>query len=110
MRRWPRGQKFALSTTGEEAQVAYREAVLAARASGRTALDAALAAWAGPRLLAPGDGVVLCELSGKRLGVPHLVEALETSGIPRDEVRGAIDRLVTAGLVESVPLASQVAN
>jgi len=92
----------------QEAQAAYHEAVLAVRASGRSALDAALASWAAPRLLAPGDGVVLTELHGKRLGVPHLVEALATSGIERDEVRGAIDRLVSAGLVEMVPLASQL--
>jgi hypothetical protein len=110
LRRWPRGQKFALSAAGGEAEVAYREAVTAARASGRTALEAALAAWAAPRLVAPGDGVVLSELSGKRLGLPHLVEALETSGIDRNEVRAALDRLVTSGLVEAVPLASQLAQ
>jgi hypothetical protein len=107
-RRWPRGQKFTLSPAGQEAQAAYREAVAAVRASGRAALDMALKSWAAPRLLAPGDGVVLTELDGKRLGVPHLVEALETSGIERDEVRGAIDRLVGAGLVDLVPLASQL--
>ncbi len=106
-RGWPRGQKFVLSPAGEEAQAAYRDAVLAARTSGRSALEAALAAWAAPRLVAPGDGVILAELAGKRLGLPHLCEALETSGIARDEVRGAIDRLVAAGLVETASHASQ---
>ena len=109
-RTWPRGQKFTLSPSGEEAQVAYRDAVLAARASGRQALETALAGWASPRHVAPGDGVVLAELAGKRLGLPHLCEALESSGIERAEVRGAIDRLVDAGLVETVPLASQQMN
>ena len=47
------------------------------------------------------------ELSGKRLGLSHLCEALETSGIVPDEVRAAIGRLVDAGIVEPVPLASQ---
>jgi hypothetical protein len=108
-RRWPRGQKFTPTASGDEAEAAYREAVLGARASGRTALEAALAAWAVPRLVAPGDGVVLCELSGKRLGLPQLVDALATSGIERDEVRGALDRLLTAGFVALVPLASQLA-
>ena len=106
--RWPRGQKFTLSAAGAEAEHAYRDAVSGARASGRQALEAALAAWAGPRLVAPGDGVVLAELSGKRLGLPHLAEALESSGIVRDEVRAAIGRLTDAGLVEAVPLPSQL--
>jgi len=106
-RSWPRGQKFRLSAAGEEAQAAYHDAVLGARTSGRPALEAALAAWAAPRLVAPGDGVILAELFGKRLGLPHLCEALESSGIERDEVRGAIDRLVAAGLVETATHASQ---
>ncbi|HEX9307989.1 MAG TPA: hypothetical protein VF894_10905 [Anaeromyxobacter sp.] len=106
-KKWPRGQKFTLSVAGAEAEVAYRGAVLGSRSSGRTALDTALAAWAGPRRLAPGDGVVLAELSGKRVGLPTLCEALETSGIVPEEVRAAVGRLVDAGIVEPVPLASQ---
>ncbi len=106
-KRWARGQKFTLSAAGAVAEAAYRNAVLGARASGRTALESALAAWAGPRRVAPGDGVILAELSGKRLGLPHLCEALETTGIVAEEVRASIGRLVDAGIVETVPLASQ---
>jgi hypothetical protein len=104
-RRWPRGQKFALSAVGAEAEEAYRSAVLGARSSGRSVLEAALAGWAGPRRLAPGDGVVLAELSGKQLGLAHLCESLEVTGIPADEVRAAVGRLVDAGIVQPVPLA-----
>jgi hypothetical protein len=107
-RRWPRGQKFTLSAAGTEAERAYRDAVSGARASGRQALETALADWAAPRLVAPGDGVILAELSGKRLGLPRLAEGLESSGILREEVRAAIGRLADAGLVEAVPLASQL--
>lgn len=106
-KRWPRGQKFTVSTTGAEAQEAYVRAVAEARGAGRTALEAALAAWAESRHVAPGDGVVLSELSGKRLGLANLCEALEPSGIVADEIRASVGRLVDAGIVEPIPLASQ---
>ncbi len=102
-KRWPRGQKFALSPVGAEAQSAYHAAVLGARASGRAALDSALAAWAAPRGVAPADGAIVAELAGKRLGLPALCEALETTGIAPDEVRAAIGRLVEAGIVDPLP-------
>jgi hypothetical protein len=81
--------------------------VVEARSSGRSALESALTAWATPRRLAPGDGVLLAELSGKRVGLPQLVDALEPTGIVPDEVRAAIGRLVDAGIVDAVPPASQ---
>ena len=107
-RRWPRGQKFTLSPEGTEAREAYQAAVLAARAAGRAALDSALAEWATPRAVAPGDGVVLAELGGKPRGLNDLAVALEECGIALAEVRSAVDRLVTAKLVAPVPLASQI--
>lgn len=106
-KRWPRGQRFTLSASGAEAEEAYRAAVLGARASGRAALDSALAAWAAPRGIAPGDGVLLSELSGKCVGVAALCEALEQAGIVPDEIRAGIGRLVAAGIVDPVPPASR---
>jgi hypothetical protein len=103
-KRWPRGQKFMISPSGAAAEEAYRAAVLGARASGRPTLDAALAAWATPRSVTPADGVILTELSGKRLGVAELCDALEGAGIAPEEVRAGIARLVTAGIIEPVPL------
>jgi hypothetical protein len=103
-KRWPRGQKFAISSSGAAAEEAYRAAVTHARASGRATLDAALAAWAEPLGVAPSDGIVLAELSGKRLGVSALCTALEGAGIAAEDVRAGIGRLVGAGLVEPVPL------
>jgi hypothetical protein len=105
--RWPRGQKFTLSPAGAAAQEAYRAAVLAARASGRAALDSALAAWAAPRGLAPADGAIVSELSGKRLGLGDLCEALESTGMMADEVRAGVGRLVAAGIVDPIPPASR---
>ncbi len=106
-KRWARGQKFVLSLAGASAEEAYRAAVLAARASGRAALDSALAAWAAPHGVAAADGVILAELSGKRLGLADLCDRLESAGIAAEDVRGAIGRLVAAGIVDPVPLASQ---
>lgn len=106
-KRWPRGQKFSISSLGAGAAQAYHAAVQEARASGRSALDAALTGWALPRGLAAADGVILTELSGKRLGVSDLCEALEPTGIPAEEVRAGIGRLVAAGIVEPLPLRSQ---
>lgn len=105
-KRWPRGQKFAITPAGAAAEEAYRAAVLGARASGRATLDAALAAWAEPRGVAPSDGIVLAELAGKRLGVSELCEALEAAGVEPEEVRLGISRLVAAGIVEPIPLRS----
>ncbi len=105
--RWPRGQKFTLTAAGTAADAAYRAAVLGARASGRAALETALSEWAAPRGVAPGDGVLLAELCGKRLGLVEITRSLETAGIAADEVRAAMRRLVEAGIAEAVPLGSQ---
>lgn len=102
-KRWPRGQKFTLSSGGTAARDAYRDAVLGARASGRAALESALASWAAPRGLAPADGAILAELAGKRLGIGAICEALEAAGVAPDEVRAGIGRLVAAGIVDALP-------
>jgi hypothetical protein len=107
--RWPRGQKFVLSATGQTAHDGYRAAVLDARGVGRSALDAALAGWAAPFLIQPADGVLLSELREKPRGLADLARAVEDAGTTASEVRGAVGRLVKAGLVEPVPLASQTA-
>jgi hypothetical protein len=103
--RWPRGQKFTLSAAGVEADVAYRGAVLDARAMSRAALEGALAAWAAPRQVAAGDGVVLGELRTKPSGLADLARALEDAGTSAAEVRAAVDRLVKAGLLDPVQVA-----
>jgi hypothetical protein len=107
-RRFARGQKFTLSAAGADAEQAYHGAVASARASGRATLEAALGAWAEPRRVTPADGVILVELSGKRLGFSRLCEALETAGVTAEEIRAGIGRLLDAGIVELVPLASQL--
>jgi hypothetical protein len=105
-RRWPRGQKFVLSAAGEVADQLHRETVNGSRASGRSSLDAALAAWAAPLGVQPTDGVLLGELRGQRRGFNDLASSLETSGIEAAEVKAAVERLVKAGLAEPAPVAT----
>jgi hypothetical protein len=104
-RRWPRGQKFSLSAAGEIADQLHRDTVNGARSSGRSSLDAALAAWAAPFGVQAGDGLLLSELRGQRRGLNDLVRSLESSGIEPAAVKSAIDRLVQAGLAEPAPVA-----
>lgn len=106
-RRWPRGQRFSLSPLGVESTATYRQMVAGARAQGRESLEAAERAWAVPRLLAPGDGVVLCQIEPGRCSLGDLARALEPAGITSAEVKAAVDRLADAGLVEAIPGAAQ---
>lgn len=105
--RFPRGQKFTLSSAGKVAEEDYRTTVMAARSTGRSALDAALTAWGTPLRIQPGDGVLLGELRGKPRGLSDLAEGLDGAGISPAEVRAAVGRLVSAGLLEAVPPPSQ---
>lgn len=105
--RWPRGQKFTLSLAGREAHEAHRAAVLSARGLSRSALDAALAAWAAPRQVDPGDGVLLGELLDKPRGLSDLTRAFENAGASAAEVRSAVARLVSSGLVDLVAAVRQ---
>jgi hypothetical protein len=108
-KRWPRGQKFALSQRGIEAEAAYREAIVAARTSGRSALDVAQQQWAAPLGVAPQDGVVLGELRGGKRSISELAKSLEDCGTTAADVKAAIDRLTDALLVEAAPAAAAAA-
>jgi hypothetical protein len=104
-RRWPRGQRFTLTTQGREARLALRDAITAARSAtgGREAQDTVVGAWASQHGVKPGDGTCLDELELRDRNVPEMAEALLECGLSRTEVQAAIDRLVTAGLVAAVP-------
>lgn len=106
-KRWPRGTRFSLSARGIDAEVAYRAAVQEVRAQGRLALESAQRSWATPLGLTHADGVILSELRSGRRSLSDICAALETCGITQAEVRGAVDRLVTAGLVEPAPPPTQ---
>ncbi len=102
-KRWPRGQRFALSQSGAAAHVAYSTAIQEARALGRSALEAAQASWARSLGVSPGDGVVLSELRDGQHSIAEIARALEGCGTTSAEVKQAIDRLVEAKVVEPWP-------
>jgi len=105
-KRWPRGQRFVLTAAGTSAESAYREAVQAARAQGRTALEQAERGWSLPLGLEPGDGVVLSELRPGRRSIAEVARSLDDCGTSLAEVKAAVDRLADAGLIEPAPAAA----
>jgi len=109
-KRWPRGQKFALSAGGRAAEADYRVAVAAARASGRSALETAERNWATPLGIQPNDGVVLGELRGGRRSIADLARELEPCGVSAADVKAIVDRLCEAQLVEPQPVAASEAT
>lgn len=108
-KRWPRGQRFTLSTSGATALSTYLVAIQGARSVGRPALEAAQANWAHGLGVAPDDGVVLTELRTGQRSIAEISRSLEVCGTTSSEVKQAIDRLVTAGAVEPLPSSSAIA-
>jgi hypothetical protein len=108
-RRWPRGQRFQLTSAGLEAEMAHAEAVRDARAQGRAALEAAQRRWAEPRELELGDGVVLTQLKPGKRSLADLAEALADCGSSKADVKVSVDRLVERALAEPMPLPAQAA-
>jgi hypothetical protein len=108
-KRWPRGQKFGLSSSGLAAEADYRAAIAAARASGRGALESAERNWATPLGIQPNDGVVLGELRSGRRSIAELARDLESCGVSAADVKVIVDRLCEAQLVEPQPVAASEA-
>jgi hypothetical protein len=101
-KRWPRGQKFAITSSGLAAAARYREAVQLARGGGRNALEVAQEAWAASFGAKAGDGVVLGELSSGKHAIADVARALDSCGTTLADVKASVDRLVELGLVEPV--------
>ena len=80
-RRWPRGQRFGLSSQGVDAEAAYRATVMDVRSLGRDALALAEKRWAEPLGLSPGDGVVMAQIRPGRRSFADLGHALEDCGM-----------------------------
>ncbi len=104
-KRWPRGQRFSLTPEGQGARSALADAIASARSAtgGRDAQEAVVTAWASRYGVQAGDGNCLDELVNGHRNVAELAEALLPCGLSRSDVQGAIDRLVTAGLVSAIP-------
>jgi hypothetical protein len=101
--RWPRGQKFQLTSLGRDVEGRYQAVLAEARqAGGRTAFDEATKAFAGPLGIQPGDGAYLGELKSGPRTIVELMEQLEDGGATKAEVKSALDRLIAAKLAEPV--------
>ncbi len=101
--RWARAQRFRLTGKGADGLKAWRAAMEKVQgADGRTAFDAVRVAWAKDFAVEPEDGLLVSELSGAPLRLEDLLKSLEDTGTSRDQVKGGLERLHTAGLVEPV--------
>lgn len=103
--RWAPRQRFSLSAAGQHARAAREQAISQARTrdTGREMLDAAVAEWAQPLNIQPGDGVYLEEFARGPITVAQATEALADCGAQKPEVQAAADRLFKAGLLEADP-------
>lgn len=104
--RFGRGQKFRLSSKGNEAVSAYTVMVEKARAgSGRAQFDAARSDWSGPRGLSSEDGLYLVEFGVGDRTVSEVTRNLEDCASPK-EIKAAVERLLECGMLEpvSVPI------
>lgn len=100
--RWPRSKRFELSPKGLEAEQLYADVIVASRAEeGRKSFDGARDGWAKPWGVQPGDGLFLGELKGGPRTLEELDRALQDCGVNRREIKGALERLVNAGLVQA---------
>jgi|CXWL01.1.fsa_nt_gi flagellar basal body P-ring protein FlgI len=102
--RWPRAQRFSLSTQGAAAESAYRDQIVASRTeTGRASFDAARKAWAQTHALQVDDGLYLAEVAGGGVSLTQIVESLENCGKSRSDAIAALERLADAGML--TPLA-----
>lgn len=98
--RWPRAQRFSLSTQGAAAESAYREQIVASRqTTGRASFDAARTAWALHHGLQADDGLYLAEVAGGPVSLPQIVDSLESCGKNRTDAIAALERLADAGML-----------
>ena len=101
--RWPRSQRFRLSTAGREAGASYREVIVEARKeAGRKSFDAARAEWAARLALDATDGLYLGELLEAPRTIAELAASLDGCGPTPGDVRKAVERLVRLRMMELV--------
>ncbi len=107
--RWAPRQRFGLSAAGQAARLARDLAIASAHTedNGRQGLDEALAEWAKPLGIEPGDGVYLEELKLGLRTVSQVAESLADCGMTKPEVQAATDRLYKAGLLDPDPPAPE---
>jgi hypothetical protein len=101
---WKPRHRFVVTAIGMEAHERYLAAVRAAQGGpdARTQLDNAKRTWADEFKLRENDPIVLEELAGGAGSLSDMKSALEACGLHLRDARGALDRLLAAGLIESL--------
>lgn len=101
--KWPRSQRFRLSTAGREAGASYREVIVEARKeAGRKSFDAARAEWAARLTLDMSDGLYLGELQTGPKTIAEMAASLDGCGPAPGDVRKAVERLVRLQMMEPI--------
>lgn len=101
---WKPRHRFTVTLLGHEAHQRYREVVRTAQngSDPRTQLDQAKQVWADELKLRANDVIVLEELAVGAACLTDMTPALESVGLQLRDARGALDRLIAAGLIESL--------
>lgn len=101
---WKPRHRFRTTEAGVQAAGRYREMMAAAQqaADARTALDQAKQEWASSLKVRSGDGILLEEMAGGAASLADLQPTLEACDLSLREARGVLDRLIAAGLIESL--------
>jgi len=99
-RRWPRTQRFSLSTRGRTLAAEYRKGIADAGVRrDQGAFATACASWAAQCGLEPDDGFYLTEISSGAMTLSQLREALEVCSQSTGDIKKCLERLLDAGLV-----------
>jgi hypothetical protein len=101
---WKPRHRFAVTASGRDAIEGYHRTVTEAQQSAdpRAELDAAKKTWADQFKLRPSDGIILDELTEGRVTLADMSDALAACDLSLRDARGAVDRLLAAGLIESL--------
>lgn len=101
---WKPRHRFQVTDAGREAFGRYQDAVKVAQAGAnqRATLDQAKLDWAESLKLRVSDGIILEDLFAGRACLAEMQDTLAACDLTLREARGALDRMLAAGLIESL--------
>lgn len=98
---WKPRHRFGVTESGQDAIQRYRDVVKEAQGSvdPRAELDRAKQTWADSFKLRPADGIILDEFAAGRECLADMQDTLSACDLTLRDARGALDRLLAAGLI-----------
>ena len=104
---WKPRHRFDVTESGQDAIRRYRDVVKEAQSSvdPRAELDRAKLGWAESFKLRPSDGIILDEFAQGRACLADMQDTLSACDLTLRDARGALDRLIAAGLILSAETA-----